>query len=339
MKTNLWIAAICLLCMGSCAKSDTPAPEPNPTPTPEQPVEIALKGEVSTSVTAQSSASAQLPPDTRTVINGIGTKLDVAFARLDQQAGGGWDEDYTAVGTALNASLETDGKITFAPKQYYLSRNTDNSTKMVGWYPRGTYSNGVATFSISDGITDIMTTQELVGSKSAKFEAFTFSHMLTRLDVKAYAETQDAANVWGTINEGGIVIKDQVNACTLTLPSTFAFSEEPEDKADLTLPAKQVADDSQITYPLTIPALETDKATDADPCGYAMIKPVDNGSSVTLTVTTSLGGTYEVNVPAPEGGFTAGHAYNVYLKFTATAIEPTATIAAWLPGDDVEVEM
>lgn len=335
-RADLLLAGFFLALLCGCSKSKSPvAPDPSPG---DRPVQIALSGGVARSVASDGVfSSASLPPAGKAVIGSdyAGT-LQVAFARLDQQQDGSWPA-YSAATAPLNATLAAgsgERAITFSTAQYYLSRNTNNDTRLVGWYPQGSWSAGSVSFSI-DGKTDIMLTQELTGNKTAgsRFgqsgKVFEFKHQLTRLNITAYADGDAAAALWDAVT--GIVLKSQTTSCSVALPATVSFGNE---SADLTLPAKTVADDTQIAYPLSLLA----GADNAAECGYAMIRPVDAGSSVTLAVTTSVGGTYEVPV-ALEGGFKAGYAYDVPLKFTATGIEPTATIGAWEDGGKVEVPL
>lgn len=336
IKTNIWLAGLCVLSLCGCSKSE-PAVGPGPSDG-EQPVRIVLSGGVARSVGPESvSFPALLPRESKAVIGSdyAGT-MAVAFARLDQAEDGTWPA-YNSVAAPLEATLAAGGgnrAITFTVPQYYLTRNTNNDTRLVGWFPEGTFNAGSVAFGI-DGQTDIMLTEELSGNKAAdnRFgvagRVFTFAHKLTRLNIAAYAVDDAAAALWAGIAENGIVLKGQATTCTVALPATVTFGSED---ADLALPARKVADDAAIAYPLVLPS-GTDNAVE---CGYAMIRPVAAASSVTLAVTTSAGDTYEVSVSHAEG-FKAGYAYNVTLKFTATGIEPSATIGAWEDGGDVEV--
>lgn len=327
MKTYMGVAGLCALLMCGCSQSaSTEMSEPSA----NEPVQIVLKGGIATS-------AVQSQPASRAVIdNNYASPLTVAFARLDQETGGTWP-DYSTLSSSLEATMQKnvdDWTIAFTNPQYYLSRNTNNNTRLVGWYPTGSLSSGTVSFTIN-GWTDIMLTQELEGNKTDgnRFgedgKSFTFNHLLTRINVKAYAADAAAAMAWGTITANSIVLKNQSTSCTVELPSTVAFGNE---NTDLTLPLKQVADDATITYPITLPEGQESAAE----CGYAMIRPMEGSSSLTLTVTTSKGGTYEITAPFTSG-CEAGSAYDLYLKFTATGIEPTATISAWTDGDDVEV--
>ena len=333
IKTNIWLAGLCVLSLCGCSKSKFPvAPE---SPSGER-VQIALSGGIARSVTPDGFfSSASLQSVSRAVIGSdyAGT-LAVTFARLDQGTDGSWPA-YSSVTAPLAAMLAAGSGtrgIAFSVPQYYLTRVTYNNTRLVGWYPQGTWNSGGISFDI-DGETDIMLTQELTGNKTTDSQfgqtgkVFTFGHCLTRFNITAYADNEAAAALWGDID--AIVLKEQATTCAIALPTTITFGSE---NTDLTLLARTVADDAQITYPLSLPA----GADNAAECGYAMIAPVAVGSSVTLAVTTSAGGTYEVPVTLAEG-FKEGYAYDVTLKFTATGIEPTATIGAWEDGGEVEV--
>ncbi|MDE5708468.1 MAG: fimbrillin family protein [Alistipes sp.] len=307
-----------------------------------------------------------------------GSDLDVAFARIDQDTDGNYPADYSAV-TALSAKWKVNATsnklpaadadasdIVFDTKQYYLSRVSNNSSKLVGWYPDNAVAAGEISFTI-DGETDIMLTEELEGDKkevfginasdAAKNKIFHFKHQLALLKVLAYATDTDAAGVWGKIKS--ITLKDQKPTCKITLPATVAFEGEV---ADLDLVKKQVADDADITYDLELGIADApDDSTDPDAgetetpdagdgedatepaepknneveCGYAMVAPIAADGSLTLVVETEKGGSREVPVSVPTTGFQEGYTYDITLKFTAVTIEPKATITDWIEGEDI----
>lgn len=163
----------------------------------------------------------------------------------------------------------------FDVPQYYLVRETNNGTKLVGWYPQAEAAGGVVAWTI-DGVSDVMLTDELEGNKNAdaRFgtagKIFEFAHCLTQLKVWAYAVDEAAKNVWGTIPEGGIVLKSQFPTCKVELPATVTFEGIP---ADLALPAKKAADDGAIGYPLALPVAASFDEADAAACGYALVAP------------------------------------------------------------------
>ena len=125
-----------------------------------------------------------------------------------------------------------------------------------------------------------MLTDELEGNKNAdaRFgtagKIFEFADCLTQLKVWAYAVDEAAKNVWGTIPEGGIVLKSQFPTCKVELPATVTFEGIP---ADLALPAKKAADDGAIGYPLALPVAASFDEADAAACGYALVAPIAVG--------------------------------------------------------------
>lgn len=306
------------------------------------PVEIILGGSVSGDASSGLREDG-VPSGTRAIVNAEHGELSVSFARLDQQEDDGLYAAYTTLSTALPATIaatsgdpETPAAITFDNPQYYLSRTTNNNTKLLGWHPQATPSEGVVTWSL-DAQTDIMLSQELVGNKSEgeRFgvdgKIFEFRHCLTQLKVKAYALDDAAPTVWGRITS--ITFREQANVCKLTLPDAVTF----EGSAELALPQKNWDADAPISYPL---AFERVEAAQASPCGYALLKPVEAGGSLPIVVATENGQAVETSVPVPAEGFQSGKAYEILLKFSATAIEPAATISAWVDDPDrIEVVM
>ena len=305
-KLSFFSAALLLAAVFSAGCSKDRKPSVKPTPDKDAPVEILLSGGVVPATSAE-VRTAQLPPLTRAVINAEHGALEVSFARLDQLDDGQYPA-YATLSAALPATLaantgevSSEAAISFATSQYYLSRETNNNTKLVGWYPRAVPAAGVVTLNI-DGGTDIMLTQELEGCKVAESrfgttgKVFTFAHQLTQFRFKAYAADAAAPAVWGKITD--IALKDRQPDCKITLPGTAAE------------------------------------------CGYAMVAPVEAGASLSLAVVTEQGGTCEVALPVPDAGFEKGKAYDVVLKFTTTAVEPVATIGAWVDASDrVEITL
>ena len=196
-KLSFFSAALLLAAVFSAGCSKDRKPSVKPTPDKDAPVEILLSGGVVPATSAE-VRTAQLPPLTRAVINAEHGALEVSFARLDQLDDGQYPA-YATLSAALPATLaantgevSSEAAISFATSQYYLSRETNNNTKLVGWYPRAVPAAGVVTLNI-DGGTDIMLTQELEGCKVAESrfgttgKVFTFAHQLTQFRFKAYA--------------------------------------------------------------------------------------------------------------------------------------------------------
>lgn len=211
----IWgLLAVALL--GGCSKDESLKSEPGSVPGPDR-IEIRLSGGIALS-DAGSKALASLPVTRAVVDANHEADLRVSFARIDQNgADGGWPSYTTASvlgatckGNAAGVTRATS--IVFDVPQYYLVRETDNGTKLVGWYPQAEAAGGVVAWTI-DGVSDVMLTDELEGNKNAdaRFgtagKIFEFAHCLTQLKVWAYAVDEAAKNVWGMIPEGGIVLK------------------------------------------------------------------------------------------------------------------------------------
>ena len=284
--------------------------------------------------------------------SGHTSDLSVAFARIDQDASGNYPADYSGVAAALNAtwkgsltSSDADATdIVFATKQYYLANG--KGTKLVGWYPQGTFNAGVFNLSV-DCYSDILLYQELEGNKvnGSRFgqtgKIFKFDHQLTWLKFAAYAADADALDVWGNITS--IKLKDQAENCTITLPKTVAFSTTLKD---MNLVAKKYSDGTAIDYTgdgLVVGVAEANKVE----CGYALVPPVGDDGSLKLVLDTSIGGQKEVSLSLPKAadgttvlGFEVGKAYEIRLIFTVSEIKPTATITDWIQvSDPVEVPL
>ena len=324
----IWSVAL-VVSISGCSKTDNLV---SPV-TGNEPVEIRLKGGIALS---DMEIKASQLPVTRAIINKTHGELNVSFSRLDQKTNGQYD-DYNTVGSALSATLaansddQPEAVVTFDPKQYYLSTENNNNTKLIGLYPQATPNAGVIELGIN-GTNDIMLSDELTGNKADPFggssKVFSFAHQLTQLKFLVYAADDAAKTVWGNIPANGIVLKNQVPTCKITLPSTVEFTGI---EADLQLPAVEIANDAPISYPVTLPVGQSSLAA----CGYAMIAPVTTGS-LTFEITTEKGGKREVTLSQ---NFGVGKAYNVVLKFTATEIQPKATIAEWQNGGQVDVTL
>lgn len=274
---------------------------------------------------------------TRGVINEDYAKpLDVSFARIDQLTGGSWPA-YTGIANPLAATRAAgtgagQRDITFTEKQFYQNGEADNGTKLIGWYPGGTWkqADGTVTFDISTGTVDVMLTREVTGDKVNTFgtsdRIFTFNHLLTQVTVKAYASVDGTAAMWGNVTS--VKVKDQPTTCTVTLPKqtptawgTTAHLLLKNPITDLDMDATSLGSSSQGS-PVTF--------------GYAMFQPTTT-PSLTLEVTTEKGGTRDVTVTLPgnTGTFAAGTAYTVTLNFKSTEVVPTASISAWQTGASI----
>lgn len=300
--------------------------------------------------------------------------LYVSFARLDQdETTGAYPANYANVDSAFLASWQgsltsDDSKATvvkFCDPKFYLSRATNNKTKLVGWYPAyktqtALGTGGVVSISI-DGATDIMLTEELEADKSLRFgnfkadgnsdnRIFHFNHKLTQLRFFAYAVDNAAPGVWGKIKS--IKLKNQLPTCEITLPNGVGFIGTP---GDLDLVKKKTSNDSAIDYGTdglafsfnSSASTQADHEKSAAECGYALVAPVTTSGKLTLIIETEKGGVRTIDVPVlpasavnpTPGGFQAGYAYNIYLRFSSITILPEATISKWEDGGTVNVEM
>lgn len=312
---------------------------------------IGLSSDDNVEIRVSAGITSAVSPSTRAVVEGMinenfTTDLDVSFARADEGDSGYKDYEATALeGTVAHANKT----LSFSnPVQYYLA--SGKKTKLIGWYPRDTkvsykHDTKVVDFGEINGKTDLMATALQEGSKGAKFSSIAFNHLLTQFSIKVYAPDAAAQGLWGTVKS--IKIAEKKQTCTITLPAatetantaaapTFTGNSDLDlVNTDLTaIPA------STITYPLT---LGVGTAANAAQAGYAMFAPQITGN-VVLKIELSVGGTQTVNVPVPTtpapAGFLHGHAYEITLKFSSSAITPTVSVANWVPVTNTpEVEI
>ena len=318
MNKKIRYILFALLALGlsvACTKGEHPVWQPYDTPE-----EIVL--------------SAAIGVETRAIVTNATDGLQFNFARIDQNIDGSYPVDYSGsvalpvtrtYGNAGSAATE----IVFTVGQYYLTRTTNNNTRLIGWYPRQPLTAGSITFDI-DGDTDIMLSNELTGSKTDKFgtdtRVFTFSHLLTQIQVKAYADDPDGC---GKILS--IALKDQETKCDVTLPvaptaSAIAFS----DRAATPLPlVEKDIDGTAIDYSSGIVLPNT--SANAVVCGYAMIAPRESSDLLTLIIETANEGMKEVTLPAV--AMEASVAYIVTLRFTSVGVTFTFNVTDWVDMD------
>lgn len=311
---------------------------------------IGLSSDDNVEIRVSAGITSAVSPSTRAVVDGMinsgfTTDLDVAFVRADEGGTG-----YTTYGaTALTGTVaHAADALSFAPAEYYLV--SGKKTKLIGWYPRRpgvSYTQGtrVVDFGEIDGKTDLMATVLYEGSKGAKFPSITFNHLLTQFSIKVYAPDAAAQGLWGTVNS--IKIAEKKQTCTITLPAateTANTAAAPtftgNSDLDLIEANPAVTPATVINYPLTLGVGTT---TDAVLAGYAMFAPQTAGN-VVLKIELSVGGTQTVNVPVPTtptpAGFLHGHAYEITLKFSSSAITPTVSVVDWVPVTNLpEVEI
>ena len=346
------LAATLIAAVGTTACSDAGSTEP--VGPDSELVEIDLNGNISHSeIPEGTSVGAVSRPESRSVINATHGELSLSFVRLDMDTDGNYPATgYASVSAALSATLakSEDGKpsaITFNPTEFSLAGGdaSKGKTKLVGWYPAVstgasssvTYAGGVVTLNI-DGESDIMLSGELEGSKTNKFGSASFEHKLTQVKILAYAVSDAAKTRWGKIKN--IKLKDQVPTCKITLPSTVAWDGTP---AALELVKKEVATDKDITYDFELGVATIDEsgkvtAKNEKECGYAMLKPVEAGTKLSLELEMADGRKENLTVDWVKG-YEAGKSYAITLRFTVAEIEFEARIVDWIThewpsGDD-----
>ncbi|WP_321332218.1 fimbrillin family protein [uncultured Bacteroides sp.] len=290
------LASLPFLLLAGCSSDNEPQ-----SGTKTEPVEIKLTGGIQS-----------MEAGTRVPINSTLTEaLPISIVRLDKTGDPLAYPDYTTLSSALPSTLNVGGGITFETPQYYPV--DDKLTKLVGWYPvvsSEKFASGVVTFTV-DGGTDIMLSNVSEGSTTSPLSSLAFSHLLTQIQIKAYAEDADTKTLWGNIT-AAINIKSQKPVCAVTLSSlTSDFS----GSGDILM--------SQIPN-----ALQTGSTNPTD-CGYAMIPPVASSTQLQIEVTTGSGGTRTVNLPLQ--AYEASHAYAITLVFK-TGIVASATIGSWETG-------
>lgn len=213
-------------------------------------------------------------------------------------------------------------------KQYY---NADATIKswMIGYYlgdaeiKEGTLKNNKVTFTIT-GQDDIMVTEKLSGTKEAKFENFTFNHLLANLSFivipKNNSELAAVQEAFGAVTK--IEVLDQPNLLDLTLDntSTLMLNETPGSTTLSLSKNVTIADNAQFGDIMIFPT--TDAGT--------------TGNEINIKVYTE-NAKNGINVPVKiDGGATgivAKTKYAVTLSFSTTDIEAKATIGKWEEGN------
>ena len=244
---------------------------------------------------------------TRAVIGGGYTNdLEVSFARLDNPGatGAAWTSiDAVRTGGTGNMAL------TFEPEQIYLAE--ERESVLIGYYPRkepsGTVNPTSVTYTIT-GDEDIMVTGVQTGSLVDKYETFTFSHLLTRLQFKCVGSA-GAISRWTAV--ASIKVKNVATGLKLSLDKTSGAKLTVTGTADQTLTVKNC--------PSMISALDAE----TPPTGYLLLYPTANMGTESLPVSLEVKGTYDgnaktlnVTVSNIGEGVKAGYPHLITLTFT-----------------------
>lgn len=228
------------------------------------------------------------------------------------------DKAYTESTSPWFATIATGGKVSFVnasgtPESHYY--NADGSTvSLIGYYPRGTYSNGEVTFALT-GEEDIMVSDELSGTKNTPIDnnntQFQFSHKLSQLKLILKA----GENFESGVSVTKITLKGTKKSAKLSLisPSKLTFDGTAEDMEVFT-------GNETISNSTT-------------PIKTIMVEPEVKDMKLDIVA----GGTTYENIPikitdAADNATAVNTAYDITLTFTKKEIAATASISAWQPG-------
>lgn len=251
--------------------------------------------------------------------------LPVAFARVDG------DASYSQVNAALAATRLGGAdatEISFTEPQYYQRLAKENETRLVGWYPAVTPEEGVLSFDISQGTTDVLLTQELAGTAGRPFcmgdTSFVFSHQLCRIVVSVTVSSRETVALWGSISS--VTIKDLPTSYQIVLPCTAAGVSGSTDVV-----LKQRGG----TFPMSPVALERGRYLE---CGYLLTLP--QTASLTVDLQGSSGMRRVIEAPLPAGEvFRPGFAYELHLNLDAAQrVGGTLNASGWADEVNLDVE-
>lgn len=250
--------------------------------------------------------------------------LPVAFARVD------CDRTYADVNTALPATRVGGcavSEIRFTEPQYYQPVNSDKSeVRLIGWYPAVAPTAGVLTFDISEGVADVMLTQELTGTAERKFctgkKPFVFSHRLCQIVVSVTAASEETVRRWGSLTS--VKLKNTPTNYIVALPSTASVS----GTTDVVLNRRGS------TSKMPPVALSAGRYVE---CGYVLTLPSTN--SLTVELSGSSGEHRLIEAPLPAGEvFREGYIYHLRLNLDGIQSVPaTLTTAGW--GEEVNLDI
>lgn len=216
-----------------------------------------------------------------------------------------------------------------------------------GWTLPSATTGATRTFT---GTEDIMAAPQVILNKTASppvtVAGFTFTHLLTRLDIIVKASGDAAIGVWGEVTE--ITVKEAAgisafrNKVTVNTSAALATGLAPTQTAfsgtGTVWNTYRPEDDALFTgQSLTL------EKTPASAAAYTMMAPFMTlgTKDLVLTVTTINGGAKDIAINfGNPGEDTQGKAYTITLNFLSSEIAGTATITPWqvitLPPVDVE---
>lgn len=207
--------------------------------------------------------------------------------------------------TRFKASSTPSSALSFSPQQYYPIDGT--SIYIKGYYPSGSITGNVVTFSGAAGTNDVMVTAQATGTRAAITPLnFVFNHLLAQLQFKFVAGAG--------YDPTGKTVKSVV-VKTQQIPSTLDLN---------TGTVGYTAGDATITgnYAISVAG-----STAAD---CPMVKP---GEVVVLSVTNSDNITYpDISFTTAQLTTLAGNSHLITITFSHKEITATVSVTDWVPG-------
>lgn len=195
----------------------------------------------------------------------------------------------------------------------------------VGFYPPTGWSEGNATsssFSSFDGKTDLMYAPKDEGHYGdlASPPLLHFYHLLTYLDIKLYAESEEARDAWGDIMSMTISSRNNIQVDLSSVPSITdnTILSTVSTTGDATNMSIYNTDDT--VFPSSSYSMPTSLGTAKNV--YVMCAPVSatgSGSNdYTLSITTEKRGAVDVGIDLKDGASTYYSGSTMGKKFTVT---------------------
>lgn len=225
-----------------------------------------------------------------------------------------------ATTTPWFAKIADGGSVSFvnaegATESHYYEAD-GSTTSLIGYYPRGTYNNGIVIYSLT-GEEDIMVSQELSGDKNTPMTntetKFKFEHLLSQLKFIV----KSGENFGTGVKVTKIVLNGTNTSATLTLTGASPALTFGSDAAPLTIYDK---------------AEGADIASSTAAVATKMVQPGVSGMTLDITA----GGTEYTGIPitiansnnAPD----ASTAYDITLTFSKKEVAAEAEIGEWKTG-------
>lgn len=219
--------------------------------------------------------------------------------------------------------------IDFNPTQYYLVNGY--KTRLWGWYPKTDYSainRGQVLVTIPfDGKIDVLLANAESGSKTEPIKNFQFEHVLCQLQFQITAESEIAAQQWGSVTE--IALENEYSQYMMIFSATE------------TNPTTNFMNRTSLTayLPETGIPIEYGESVEA---GLIMVQPrtISTSNTINLKITTTGKGemteAIDLNDFINGHEFKAGYAYKLTLNFLQGEITIKLTPADWEAAEGPE---